>query len=110
MCRPLNYLSIGMDVQVAENGAEALKKVNDGLHLIVLDLSMPVMDGFEFLTKFNELKLSPMPRVVIFSGVSLDDTLKETLSDVHAGVIDKNDKGVGQKIRQLARELSAKAS
>ena len=71
---------------------------------------MPVMDGFEFLTKFNELKLSPKPQVVIFSGMSLDDTLKETLSDVHAGVIDKNDKGVGQKIRQLARELSAKAS
>ena len=42
--------------------------------------------------------------------MSFDDTLKETLSDVHAGVIDKNDKGVGQKIRQLARELSAKAS
>jgi len=99
--------SVGMKVQTAVNGAEALKQVSDELHLIILDLSMPVMDGFEFLNEFNQLELSPRPQVVIFSGMSLDDSLKETLSDVHAGVIDKNEKGIGQKIRQLAKELSS---
>ena len=100
-------VSVGIEVRTAENGAEALKKVSDELHLIVLDLSMPVMDGFEFLTEFNQMDLSPRPQVIIFSGMSLDDSLKEALSDVHAGVIDKNEKGLGQKIRQLAKELSS---
>ena len=103
----LDIVSVGIDVRTAENGAEALKKVSDELHLIVLDLSMPVMDGFEFLTEFNQMDLSPRPQVIIFSGMSLDDSLKEALSDVHAGVIDKNEKGLGQKIRQLAKELSS---
>ena len=99
--------SVGMNVQTAENGAEALEKVSDELHLIVLDLSMPVMDGFEFLNEFNQMELSQRPQVVIFSGMSLDDSLKETLADVHAGVIDKNEKEIGQKLRQLAKELSS---
>ena len=97
--------SIGMKVDTAENGAQALEQVSEDIDLIVLDLSMPVMDGFEFLSKFNEMELNKKPRIVIFSGMSMDDSLRDTLLNVHAGLIDKNEEGVGQKIRQLAKDL-----
>lgn len=40
----------GCDVRVAENGAQALDRVREACpHLIVLDLMMPVLNGWEFL-------------------------------------------------------------
>jgi CheY-like chemotaxis protein len=41
----------------AINGIEALKQLNsDGLpDLILLDLNMPVMDGFQFMKEFNKM-------------------------------------------------------
>ena len=46
---------VGMEIDQAENGAEAFEKVDRGYDLIALDLSMPVMDGFEFLARFDDL-------------------------------------------------------
>ncbi len=37
----------GYEVVTASNGLEALEKVKDGTDLVVLDLMMPVLDGFE---------------------------------------------------------------
>lgn len=42
----------GHDVVAAANGAEALEKV-DGEGLILLDMRMPVMDGWDFATHFR---------------------------------------------------------
>ena len=51
--------SMGLEVSSAENGQEALQKLDQSFDLIVLDLSMPVMNGFEFLAEFNQLDLAP---------------------------------------------------
>ncbi len=42
-----NLTKEGYDVVVAHNGREALEKANDQIDLILLDLMMPVLDGFE---------------------------------------------------------------
>jgi CheY-like chemotaxis protein len=60
-------------IEVALNGEEGIKKLQD-LHkatdgempeLILLDLKMPVMDGFEFLQQFHELVMENKPEIAI---------------------------------------------
>ena len=66
---------------------------------------MPVMDGFEFLTHFNARKYESPPKIIIFSGMELDETLRATLSGVHAGFIDKKDTDIESQLRALATRL-----
>ena len=94
--------SNGISTITAENGKEGLEQLGNELDLIILDLSMPVMDGFEFLTHFNAKVMENPPKIIIFSGMELDDTLRATLESVHVGFIDKNDSDISTKLRQMA--------
>lgn len=58
--------SEGYRVAVAANGAEALRVVESGRpDVIVLDLIMPKMDGWEFARRYRELPAPRAPIVVI---------------------------------------------
>ena len=59
----------GWNVKTAVNGDDALSKVKkDKFELIILDLVMPVMDGFEFLKKIKKYKkYSKIPIIVVTS-------------------------------------------
>lgn len=96
----------GFITDTAENGKEGLEKLEEGLDLIILDLSMPVMDGFEFLTNFNARPMQNPPSIIIFSGMEIDDTLKATLETVHVGFVDKNDDDIAAKLRDLAKAVA----
>jgi CheY-like chemotaxis protein len=62
-------------IETALNGEEGLNKLKNldknGMNgkpdLILLDISMPVLDGFGFLQKFNEIKLDEKPKVVMLT-------------------------------------------
>lgn len=45
----------GFEIDTAENGAEAIKKIDDGkkYDAILLDLMMPIMSGFEVLDELD---------------------------------------------------------
>jgi len=94
--------SNGISTITAENGKEGLERLSNELDLIILDLSMPVMDGFEFLTHFNARVMEKPPKIIIFSGMELDETLRTTLESVHVGFINKNDSDISAKLRQMA--------
>ena len=100
----------GFETAIAANGKEGLEKLTEDLDLIVLDLSMPVMDGFEFLTNFNARKLENPPRIIIFSGMELDDTLRATLESVHVGFVDKNDGQMAETLKNLAASATQTSS
>lgn len=65
-------------VETATNGNEGLKKMrNDTFQLVLLDLVMPQMDGFEVLRqKSLDSKLQKIP-VIVFSTLSQEKDLEE---------------------------------
>jgi len=66
----------GYDVVLAENGKEGLDKVySEEPDLILLDILMPVMDGFEFFKIIkNDNKISDIPILVLTARSAMEDT------------------------------------
>jgi PAS domain S-box-containing protein len=80
----------GYTVLTAINGREALevyKERGEEIAVIVLDLIMPVMGGKECFEEL--LKINPSVKVIISSGFSEDDYLKETTSMGINGMVNK---------------------
>jgi CheY-like chemotaxis protein len=72
----------GYRVQVCVNGADALARLRDGARpdLILLDLMMPVMDGWQFRREqLADARLAQIPVVVITAA----GTLREQIDARH---------------------------
>ena len=76
----------------ARDGKEGLERTKDEPSLIILDLEMPRMDGFEFLDNYiknvPEEKRSP---VLVFSGKDLSEVQEELLKERVVGLVKKDD-------------------
>ncbi len=58
----------GYDVIEAGDGREAIRMIeHDAPDLVVLDVSMPVLDGMGVLRELRTMKVSPKPRVVVLT-------------------------------------------
>jgi CheY-like chemotaxis protein len=57
------------EVDLAEDGAAGLEKVqqNGGFDLILLDLMMPRLNGYEFIEKIGEKYPTQRPHIVVFT-------------------------------------------
>jgi CheY-like chemotaxis protein len=56
----------GYDVVTAENGAAALAAIREAApHVVLLDMRMPVMDGWSFAAAYRELPEPRAPVVVL---------------------------------------------
>jgi CheY-like chemotaxis protein len=75
----------------AVNGADALSKLEHQIpDLIVLDLMMPVMDGFQFLHNLRqESRLSHVP-VLVATARTLSDSERSELEALVKNIIEKN--------------------
>ena len=82
----------GFKFDTAKDGKEGLEKLNKNPNLIVLDLEMPRMDGFEFLEnymkEFNETERAP---VLVYSGKDLTEVQIEMLEKNVAGMVKKDE-------------------
>ena len=76
----------------ARDGKEGLERTKDEPALIILDLEMPRMDGFEFLDNYikdvPEEKRAP---VLVFSGKDLTDVQEDLLKERVVGLVKKDD-------------------
>lgn len=84
-CNILNeYLSCQEDIVVtgiANDGVEALKLIKEKKpDLVVLDLIMPIIDGFGVLEQLNTTSLYPMPHIIVISAISQDKTIQRAIS------------------------------
>ena len=62
--------SWGYDVELAANGQEALQKLAEtGPDLVLLDLEMPVMDGFETCNRIKSDPKTEQVPVIMFTGL-----------------------------------------
>jgi len=74
----------GFDTALATNGAEALEQLRAGLApcLIVLDLMMPVMDGYAFrVEQRKDPSLAAIPTVILSAARGLADEAKKLAVD-----------------------------
>ena len=66
----VDFLKDKYEIYEAEDGLQALEQVQKVLpDMIILDLEMPVMGGFEFLDKVDEV-LDSIPPVLILTSIS----------------------------------------
>lgn len=72
--------SEGFDIMVAENGLEAVKRLEEKIpDLILLDIIMPYMDGIETLKKIkSEEKWKKIP-VILLTNLSEKEKIEEAL-------------------------------
>jgi CheY-like chemotaxis protein len=59
---------LGYDVEMAEDGVEALTKLALGVDLVLLDLYMPNMDGFEVASKIRQHPTYGLVPIIIITG------------------------------------------
>ncbi len=80
-------LNIATHINICRNGREALNFVKDNCStktaycpaLILLDINMPIMDGFEFLEEFENLpyiQSDPIPVILLTTSTNLKDVEK----------------------------------
>ena len=100
---------LGHDVILAENGEEAVRKFETELpDLVLLDIMMPVMDGFEAARRIKATTRDRWTPVIFLSALNRDENLVEGLD---AGADDYLTKPINfvvleAKLRSVQRSLS----
>lgn len=65
----------GHEVVAVSDGKEAINSINDEFSVIILDINMPEMDGFETIKKLNDLKYD-VPVLFLTGAGSMDYAVK----------------------------------
>ena len=98
----------GCEVKTAENGAVALKHVaNERPDVILLDLMMPHMDGFQFLESLRKTHAPNIP-VIVLTAKELSERECEHLAGETKAVLRKSLHSRDELVAELRRALTAR--
>jgi signal transduction histidine kinase/CheY-like chemotaxis protein len=99
----------GVKIIEAENGEigmSVLLKEEIKPDLILLDLMMPVMNGFDFLKTIRETELSSIP-ILVLTGAELSDEERQFLSGETQRILEKSDDTLSTIINEVSNVLKA---
>lgn len=71
----------GFDIIMASNGEDALKELRSGkgIDLLLLDLLMPVVDGFQVLEEMQKDQMLSSVPVIVLSNLGQDEEIKRAI-------------------------------
>ncbi|MFH1608472.1 MAG: response regulator [Patescibacteria group bacterium] len=101
----LKFSQNGLEVYTSSGGEQALEKLKGGLspEIILLDIMMPGIDGFEVLKKINEEKLSEKSVKIILSNKGQKSDIEEGIKLGAAGYIIKANSTPTEVISQVVK-------
>lgn len=104
----LKFSQNNFEVYTASNGAQAIEKLKEKLNpdVILMDIIMPEMDGFEMLSKINVEKLSTNSVKIILSNKSQQSDIEQGAGLGVAGYIVKANSTPTEVIEQVTGILS----
>lgn len=106
----LKFSQNNFEVHTASDGLQVIDKLKAGLKpdVILMDIIMPEMDGFEMLTKINVEKLSTDSIKIILSNKSEQSDIETGTSLGVAGYITKASSTPTEVIEQVIKILDKK--
>src|SRR5256885_545509 len=73
----------GFDVQTAKDGREAIEQIDrDGYNVIVLDLMMPRVDGYQVLNHLRDEHPELVPCTIVATAIPERDLRRQAISGV----------------------------
>ncbi|OGI57140.1 hypothetical protein A3B85_03355 [Candidatus Nomurabacteria bacterium RIFCSPHIGHO2_02_FULL_37_13] len=108
----LKFSQNNFEVYTALSGIQAIKKLQGGLNpnIILMDVIMPEMDGFEMLEKMNTNQLSPNSIKIILSNKSQQEDIDRGNALGVAGYIVKANSTPMEVINQVTSILTKKVN
>ncbi len=106
----LKFSQNNFEVHTAGGGAEAIEKLKGGLapEVMLMDIIMPEMDGFEMLAKINTEKLCPNCLKIVLSNKSQQSDIDQGNQLGVAGYIVKANSTPVEVINQVVEILGKK--
>jgi DNA-binding response OmpR family regulator len=101
-----NMLKQGFRVAVASNGHEALQEVRQAIpDLIITDLMMPAMDGFELIKRLRSHEQYKDIPVIVLSAMDLSLDERQNLSQLVQQIISKNSISMEEMVARVRNSL-----
>jgi len=99
----------GYEVITASSGTEAMKKINEpGIDIILLDLILPDIDGFEILQKIKVTETLKNVPVIVFSNLSEEKDIKRSKELGATDFMVKSNFTLEELIEHVNKKLTAK--
>ena len=103
----IKFKEKGFDVQAASGSLDAVNKLKDGasFDIILTDVVMPSMDGFEFLEKVKKEKLAEGSKVIVLSNLGQSSDIEKGNKLGADGYIVKANSTPSEVVSQVAEVM-----
>ncbi|OYT27567.1 MAG: hypothetical protein B6U97_01095 [Candidatus Altiarchaeales archaeon ex4484_96] len=86
----------GFNISSVGDGESCMEKIDEGFDLILLDIMLPDMSGWDIFQKINKRDMKKKPKVIFISVIPISDERleilkKEGVSDYITKPFDNND-------------------